>query len=133
MKKRGMSAELLRARTRYLVHATAGERDDWTHADLVAEVSLRLAQPFKKKTVPLAVRRDVARRYGASHEQGGGVAPCHYCAAVGRIYWSVRYWVTFDHEMEHVIPEFLGGATTAENIVLACRPCNRRKGARWTG
>ena len=33
-------------------------------------------------------------------------------------------------ELEHVIPISKGGGTTAENCVLACKPCNRRKRTR---
>jgi 5-methylcytosine-specific restriction endonuclease McrA len=32
--------------------------------------------------------------------------------------------------LEHVIPKSQGGRTTWENIVVACIPCNRRKGDR---
>lgn len=34
--------------------------------------------------------------------------------------------LTFDH----VVPRTRGGKTTWENVVMACRPCNGRKGAR---
>lgn len=85
---------------------------------------------YRKKAIPLAVRREVARRYGASYEAGGGTAPCHYCGLIGRISWRQWYWVTSEHEFDHVIPERLGGPSTADNIVLACRSCNRRKGAK---
>ncbi|AWJ93296.1 hypothetical protein Sp245p_26085 (plasmid) [Azospirillum baldaniorum] len=33
-------------------------------------------------------------------------------------------------ECDHVIPASVGGAATEENLVTACRPCNRAKGAR---
>ena len=33
---------------------------------------------------------------------------------------------TFDH----VVPRSQGGATTWENVVIACAPCNRQKGGR---
>jgi hypothetical protein len=99
--------------------------------------SLRAANsqaPYKKKAIPNAVRRAVALKYGCP--PGGTVsAPCQYCLAPGAIHWhrkldgSPSYWVSFDHELDHVHPELLGGSGTAENIVLACRPCNRRKGA----
>jgi 5-methylcytosine-specific restriction endonuclease McrA len=62
--------------------------------------------------------------------------PCHYCGTPGRIYWHQLYggrpsgWVTFDHELDHVVPESKGGATMAHNLVLACRSCNRKKAAK---
>jgi 5-methylcytosine-specific restriction endonuclease McrA len=36
------------------------------------------------------------------------------------------------HELtiDHVVPRSRGGATTWENVVTACAPCNRRKGDR---
>jgi 5-methylcytosine-specific restriction endonuclease McrA len=91
------------------------------------------AAPYRKKAIPQAVRRAVARRHGASYEAGGGTAPCRQCGEIGRIYWLTPSWVTFDHELDHIHPERLGGKATADNIDLACLPCNRRKGARWTG
>lgn len=35
-----------------------------------------------------------------------------------------------DLTIDHVIPRVRGGATTWENVVCACKPCNLRKGAR---
>ena len=91
--------------------------------------------PFKKKAIPMAVRRAIATRYGCP--PGGTTnAPCHYCGEIAMIQWHTRmdgqpsYWVNFGHEMDHVIPEFFGGPTTADNLVLACRPCNRSKWVR---
>jgi hypothetical protein len=37
-----------------------------------------------------------------------------------------------DFEIEHLIPEALGGQTVEENLWLACRECNARKGIRTT-
>jgi 5-methylcytosine-specific restriction endonuclease McrA len=44
---------------------------------------------------------------------------CQYC---GKIFDRV------DLNLDHVIPRDLGGATTWENIVCSCIPCNTRKG-----
>lgn len=88
-----------------------------------------MTSAYKKKAIPLAVRREVARRHGASYRVGGS-APCRYCGAIGRIYWPQPHWVTFDHELDHIIPERHGGPATADNIDLACRRCNRRKGTK---
>ncbi len=46
---------------------------------------------------------------------------CQYCGAQ-----PVKQELTLDH----VIPRSRGGATTWENVVAACGPCNRRKGDR---
>lgn len=86
---------------------------------------------YKKRAIPLAVRREVARRYGA--EPGKSVVvTCHYCPARLHIEWLAEYayWPMFLGELDHVVPEFHGGPSTADNLVLACRPCNRSKGYR---
>ncbi|MGP4093003.1 HNH endonuclease [Nonomuraea sp. KM90] len=90
---------------------------------------------YRKKSITSAIRRQVAVKYhcppGASIK-----VPCHYCGALGEIWWwrlrsgQPSSWVSFDHEIDHVIPEAQGGSTAIENLVLACRPCNRRKGSR---
>lgn len=85
---------------------------------------------YKKATIPSAVRREVARRYGGSPGRTINV-PCHYCGTPGYVWWEgLPSWPCFGHELDHVIPERLGGPTTADNLVLACRSCNRRKGTR---
>lgn len=92
-------------------------------------------KPYRKAAIPNAVRREVALRYGCP--PGGEIeVECHYCPRRAAIHWFTlssgrpSSWVWFGHELDHVIPEYLGGPTIAENIVLACRRCNRSKGAR---
>jgi 5-methylcytosine-specific restriction endonuclease McrA len=46
---------------------------------------------------------------------------CQYCGT------KVRQ---DEFEYEHVVPRVRGGKTTWENIVVACTPCNQRKGGR---
>lgn len=46
---------------------------------------------------------------------------CEYCR-----FPQIAALLTF--EVEHVIAEKHGGATTAENLALACPYCNRHKG-----
>lgn len=84
----------------------------------------------RKKAIPNAERRALARRYGC--EFGDVITvPCHYCQKPGRIAWRLaRYWPWFEHQIDHVIPEARGGLTAADNFVLACQPCNASKGAR---
>jgi 5-methylcytosine-specific restriction endonuclease McrA len=48
-------------------------------------------------------------------------AACVWC---GREVW-LR-----DLTREHVVPRSRGGAMTAENAVVACRPCNKRRGSK---
>jgi len=92
---------------------------------------------YRKRHVPDSVRRHLAAKYGCP--PGGAIAvPCHYCGKVAEMMWWRRmdgkpgYRVTFGgHEMDHLIPEILGGPTTAANLVLACQRCNRRKGHKF--
>ena len=46
---------------------------------------------------------------------------CQYCGTIGR-----RDELTIDH----VVPRSRGGRSLWENLVVACAPCNGRKGAR---
>ena len=48
---------------------------------------------------------------------------CEYCGLS-----SVGQAATF--HVDHVIPEFAGGASVASNLALACLHCSLRKGAR---
>ncbi len=91
----------------------------------------------RKQAIPNESRCELARRSGC--EPGQYVdAACHYCGAPGRISWTwMRLdgtpgrWVTFPGlEIDHVYPEALGGSSEPENLVLACRRCNRSKGTK---
>lgn len=46
---------------------------------------------------------------------------CGYCLTPQRI-------IGMPMEIDHIIPESLGGSTKEENLWLACRRCNRYKG-----
>ena len=91
---------------------------------------------FRKAAIPGHVKIAVVTALGATPGATTAVA-CHYCGAAGEVWWPLTYtgkvgshMVTPGMEFDHVIPEFRGGETAAKNIVLACRPCNRRKGHR---
>ena len=62
--------------------------------------------------VPAALRREVIERAGAR---------CEYCR-----FPQDASLLAF--EVEHVVAEKHGGATTADNLALACPNCNRYKG-----
>lgn len=88
---------------------------------------------FIKTAIPGETKKAVVRRAGAT-PGGTTVATCHYCGAVGEIWWPLTYTgrigshIVLDGlEFDHVYPESKGGASTPDNIVLACRPCNRGK------
>ncbi len=99
---------------------------------------------MKKKTIPKALRRQVIERDKKT---------CQYCGKKAE-YWEYngggilnlymkrphhinqRSWDWYDtepFEIDHVIPEFLGGEMTIENLKLSCRYCNRSKGWRENG
>ena len=48
---------------------------------------------------------------------------CAYCQTVERLTMAI-------FEIEHIIPRSVGGATTFENLCLACPTCNRYKARR---
>jgi hypothetical protein len=89
----------------------------------------------RKFAIPFETRRMVANKYGCDPGQSVEAA-CFYCGAPGRVHWHnlangrPSAWVTFPGlELDHLECEFFGGQNHSENIVLACRNCNRSKGA----
>lgn len=50
---------------------------------------------------------------------------CVYCQSTVAI-------VGMPFEIDHIIPEALGGQTVFENLCLCCAPCNERKASRIT-
>lgn len=86
-----------------------------------------------KLRIPDRVRREVALKYGCIPGEFKDVA-CFYCGELGTIHWhrlrSGRpgHWITFaGMELDHLIAEDQQGKTNKENLVLACRACNRSK------
>lgn len=91
---------------------------------------------FKKAAIPGWAKKEVALRAGARPGETVPV-PCHYCGALGSIWWMLNqngtpssHVVGRGLEFDHVVAEFNGGPSTPDNLVLACRPCNRGKGHR---
>jgi hypothetical protein len=90
----------------------------------------------RKMAIPNETRRQVATKYNC--DAGGEVeANCYYCGASGSVHWFKDYqgrptnWVVFPGlELDHLEAECLGGKNSHENIVLACRSCNRGKGTK---
>ncbi len=89
-----------------------------------------------KKKVTAEMRRTIAKKCGC--EPGKEVAAyCAYCGFEGSVFWLVQPMdrgpgqiIIGNLEIDHVAPEFRGGQTEVSNFVLACRPCNRSKGAK---
>lgn len=51
---------------------------------------------------------------------------CEYCHADER-------WQFIRFTMDHVLPQSAGGSNDANNLALACRNCNERRGNRLAG
>lgn len=89
-----------------------------------------------KRKIPGVIKAQAAFYQGAV--QGGiSMVRCAYCEATGTVAWpmdrhgSPALWCSSrELEFDHVIPESKGGDESLDNIVLACRRCNRRKGDR---
>lgn len=89
---------------------------------------------YRKKAIPERTRREVARRAGCEPGETCD-ARCNWCGAPGTVIWNrlangkPGSWVQFKGlELDHVIPEFSGGSSEPDNIVLACVACNRSRG-----
>jgi hypothetical protein len=63
--------------------------------------------------IPIALRRQVRERAGEC---------CEYCLIPESMSWAL-------HTVDHIIAEKHGGATTADNLALACTLCNSRTGS----
>ncbi len=63
--------------------------------------------------------KDKARRFRALIERDGDF--CHYCGVV---------LSDESRSMDHIVPRSRGGTNVLENLVLACKPCNNKKGAK---
>lgn len=82
---------------------------------------------YKKKNIPIHLRIAILEKDKYT---------CQYCGKIGKP--SKHYKpkaIEFDEfdriisfEIDHIIPEFKGGKTILNNLILACRKCNRSKG-----
>ncbi len=90
------------------------ERGDWrlhsATAAIVRPVVIRLLSYIR---IPRdAHRRKITRRAVFARDDW----MCQYCGARSNL------------TVDHVVPRSKGGASSWENIVASCAPCNRRKG-----
>jgi 5-methylcytosine-specific restriction endonuclease McrA len=90
-------------------------------------------ESYRKKAIPTESRVGVAKKYGCKAGCEAN-AECYYCGMPGKIKWwtgsngKPTRWITLsDLEFDHFISEHSGGDNSSENIVLACRSCNRGK------
>lgn len=80
-------------------------------ADL--EAALEVEQRKQRKAIPAGVRRAVIDRDGSA---------CRYCSTAVEGQGIV---------LDHYIPHDRGGGDGYDNLVVACHPCNIRKGGSW--
>lgn len=86
--------------------------------------------PYKKARIPIHLRRAVLSRDNGTCQYCGKVGePGHYPDKVFEIIHKKE--VAF--EIDHITPEFNGGKTIIDNLLLSCRKCNRAKGWRHNG
>lgn len=92
-----------------------------------------VSENYRKLAIPSEVRLVVARR----HECKPGLAvqaECFYCGSPGKVHWHIgsrgkpTKWIYLsDLEFDHFVSELRGGENNQNNLVLACRSCNRAK------
>lgn len=86
----------------------------------------------RKVSITSSQRRSLALKYGCS-PGNTEKANCYYCGIEGFIIWHKNEkgpssWVQFRSlEIDHLVPESKGGSGDSDNLVLACRTCNRSK------
>lgn len=89
-----------------------------------------------RKAITQDLRQQVARRVGATPGQTLTVK-CNYCPVLLVIDWSDPKRVRIldaqgkaTPELDHVKALANGGSHTADNLVVSCLSCNRKKGTR---
>lgn len=103
---------LLKEKAELVEAARAKIRAERLHMDVPLVIRLVTYVPIPRRLpLPLSRRTVLAR----------DLYTCQYCGAT-----PGRTELTLDH----ILPRSRGGATTWENVVTACGPCNRRKGNR---
>jgi 5-methylcytosine-specific restriction endonuclease McrA len=92
-----------------------------THADALGTVAGRIRIP---RVIVLMAYEHLPRarvRFSRSNVYARDDDTCQYCA---------RRFRRAELNLDHVVPRSRGGATTWENVVCSCVPCNLRKGGR---
>jgi 5-methylcytosine-specific restriction endonuclease McrA len=90
---------------------------DWT----VRSVTIELKVPSIVRYLRHIRRRARKVRFSRENVYTRDHGRCQYCTRT-----VARPEATFDH----VVPRSQGGPTSWENVVIACHPCNQRKGGR---
>ena len=74
----------------------------------------------RAKSLPAPVEREVRESFIA----------CFYCGHIPGECGENRRRPDPRLELDHIEPLYLGGSGRPENLVMACRPCNRSKGSK---
>jgi len=108
---------------------------NWLKHQKIDNPSKRLlrSEGSRKLAIPISARLAVAKKYGCAPGERVDVH-CYYCGFPGQVHWwrgqdgTPRRWISLSNlEFDHFVSEHAGGEMTQENIVLACRHCNRSK------
>jgi 5-methylcytosine-specific restriction endonuclease McrA len=87
----------------------------------IRSVSFEVRMPSVVRFLRLLKRRKPVIRFSRENVYARDQGKCQYCHKK-----VTRAEATYDH----VLPRSKGGGTHWENIVIACVPCNQRKGGR---
>lgn len=100
--------------------------ESWS--ELSAEVGDSIGTPSKRVRIPWVIVLVAFDRFPRTRVRFSrhniflrDDSTCQYCA---------RQLPRAELNLDHVIPRAQGGATTWENVVCSCIPCNLRKGSR---
>ncbi len=93
------------------------EYEDWTVRSVTIEIKVPSVIRFLKKV--FGKKRAV--KFSRENVFARDAGRCQYCSTK-----VSRAESTYDH----VVPRVQGGHTRWENIVIACTPCNQKKGGR---
>ena len=111
-------------RTRIIAHV---KRYYAEHADERREYQARYKHEHPER-VRVHERRRRARKLLSRGSHTEADVRRQHDAQKGLCYWC-QVAIGTDYEVDHVIPVSKGGDDSPANIVIACAPCNRRKGA----
>jgi 5-methylcytosine-specific restriction endonuclease McrA len=87
----------------------------------IRSVTFELKMPSVVRFLRLLKRRKPVIRFSRENVYARDSGKCQYCSRA-----VSRSEATYDH----VLPRRLGGKTSWDNIVIACVPCNQKKGGR---
>lgn len=104
-------------------------------------ISRSISLDEKRPIIPIAIFKEIIERDNYT---------CQYCGKLGTFIYRYGKPAVVENpyniklegldfyngndvisfEIDHIVPLLRGGATTKENLILACRHCNRSKGGR---